>query len=56
MGGKDWKIHNIYIPMYIGMTKCKNSEDVAIVKTGIMFFNYELRKRARVPEKFISLF
>lgn len=37
----------------------KNSitnKDVAIVKTGLSFFNYELHKFASTPEKFVAKF
>lgn len=42
--------------IYYKIVNIKTKKDVAIVKTGIMFFDYELRKRARVPEKFLELF
>ena len=42
--------------IYYQLTNAETAKDVAIVKTGIMFFDYEKRKRARVPEKFHYLF
>jgi len=42
--------------IYYQILNTKTAKDVAIVKTGIMFFDYEIRKRARVPEKFHDLF
>jgi acyl-CoA thioesterase FadM len=42
--------------IYYQIINKKTGKDVAIVKTGIMFFDYEKRKRARVPEKFIRIF
>ena len=42
--------------IYYQIINTKTVKDVAIVKTGIMFFDYEKRKRARVPERFINLF
>ena len=42
--------------IYYQLINKKTEKDVAIVKTGIMFFDYELRKKARVPENFLNLF
>jgi acyl-CoA thioesterase FadM len=42
--------------LYYQLLNKKTQKEVAIVKTGIMFFDYELRKRVRVPEKFLQLF
>ncbi len=42
--------------IYYRLTNKETAKDVAIVKTGIMFFDYEKRKRARVPEKFEKIF
>ena len=42
--------------IYYQVINKKTEKDVAIIKTGIMFFDYGLRKRARVPEKFFNRF
>ena len=42
--------------IYYQIINTKTVKDVALIKTGIMFFDYEKRKRARVPERFINLF
>lgn len=42
--------------LYYQLMNKETQKEVAIVKTGIMFFDYELRKRARVPEKFVNIF
>jgi len=42
--------------IYYQLTNTETKKDIAIVKTGIMFFDYELRKKARVPEKFLNIF
>ena len=42
--------------IYYQLLNKETIKDVAIVKTGIMFFDYVLRKRARVPENFLNLF
>ena len=42
--------------IYYQLINKEINKDVAIIKTGIMFFDYDLRKRARVPEQFIELF
>lgn len=42
--------------IYYQIINNKTTKDVAFVKTGIMFFDYELRKRARIPENFLNLF
>jgi len=41
--------------IYYQITNKKTAKDVAIIKTGIMFFDYDKRKRARVPDKFSKL-
>ena len=41
--------------IYYQLINKESEKDVAIVKTGIMFFNYEIRKKARVPDKFKKL-
>ena len=42
--------------IYYQIINKKTAKDVALIKTGIMFFDYEKRKRDRVPERFINLF
>jgi acyl-CoA thioesterase FadM len=42
--------------IYYQIINTKTTKDVAVVKTGIMFFDYEKRKRARIPEPFLILF
>jgi len=42
--------------IYYQLTNKETEKDVAISKTGIMFYDYDIRKRARVPEKFLNLF
>jgi len=42
--------------IYYQLVNKKTEKNVAIVKTGIMFFDYEQRKKARVPEKFLNNF
>lgn len=42
--------------IYYQITNKETAKEVAIVKTGIMFFDYEKRKRTRVPENFLNLF
>jgi acyl-CoA thioesterase FadM len=42
--------------LYYQLSNKNTEKEVAIVKTGIMFFDYELRKRARVPGKFSNIF
>lgn len=41
--------------IYYQIINKKSGKDVAVIKTGIMFFDYKKRKRARVPEKFLEL-
>lgn len=53
IGSKDFYKYGCDI--YYQLVNKKSAKDVALVKTGIMFFDYEKKKRSRVPEKFIQL-
>lgn len=53
IGVKDFYKYGFDI--YYQLINKMTAKDIAIVKTGIMFFDYELRKRARVPVKFLDI-
>lgn len=40
---------------YYRLTNKNNNEEVALAKTGIIFYDYSTKKRMPVPEKFIRL-
>ena len=49
-------ITNIGFDIYYLFRNGKNGKDVAHVKTGMVFFNYDLRKLESTPDNFYNKF